>query len=640
MCVFAAHSVIRDTPFSRIDLISCRNLLIYLDGQLQGRVIPAFHYALRSRGFLFLGSSENVTSHSDLFTPFDRKHRIFRRRDHMVPPVHLPLSMPAPRIAAATASQAEPQSGRNTLRRTIDARVLERFAPPHVVVNRDGDVIHYSARLGKYLEPAAGQPSQQILAMARAGLRPELRAALQEAVEKHRLVSREGIAIELDDHVQLLDLTVEPLSTTEADPLFLVVFTDLGPLRSKESPPVVRGDPAADHAERELRDVRERLQSMIEEYETALEELRSANEELVSVNEELQSTNEELETGKEEIQSVNEELQTVNLELTGKVEELNQANSDLQNLFEGTRIAIVFLDRHLVIRSFTPAVTQIFKLIPSDRGRPLTDIAARVDLGSLHEEVAKVVAGGSGIERRVGGADDATHYLMRVLPYRSGQGAADGIIVTFIDIGSIVEAEERQRTLVHELNHRVRNMLAVVTAIAHQTIARTASPADFGETFMGRIEALARTYGLIAHQEWGDVQLRSVIEAELEPHLEEGSGRVTIEGPPVLLRPKAATALGMIVHELVTNAVKYGALSAVEGRCDVRWRSSAGNPGTRLDIEWVESGGPPVTPPDARGFGMDLIEHEIRHDLQGELTVAFEPGGLRASLSVALGERG
>jgi two-component system CheB/CheR fusion protein len=638
LCVFAAHSVIRDTPFSRIDLISCRNLLIYLDGEAQGRVIPAFHYALRSGGFLFLGSSENVTGHGDLFTAFDRKHRIFRRRDVTPSPVHLPLFMPSPRIAAGTTSlQAEPQAGRTNLRRAIETRVLDRFAPPHVVVNRQGEVVHYSARLGKYLEPAVGQPSRQLLTMARAGLRPDLRAAFQEAVEKNRLVLRDHIAVQLDDHVQLLDLAVEPLLTPETEPLFLVLFMDQGAAQSREGPAATPGDPTVEQAEREIRDLRERLQSMIEEYETALEELRSANEELVSLNEELQSTNEELETGKEEIQSVNEELQTVNLELTGKVDELNRANSDLSNLFEGTRIALVFLDRHLVIRSFTPAVTEVFNLIPSDRGRPLTDIATRLDLGPLYQDIAGVADDGPGIERRVSDVGGTSHYLMRVFPYRSVEGVADGLIVTFVDIGSLVEVET-QRTLVHELNHRVRNMLAVVSAIAHQTIARSPSPETFGETFMGRIEALARTHGLIAHQEWGDIQLRSIIEAEIEPYAEEGSARLTIKGPSVPLRPKEATALGMIVHELVTNAVKYGALSTAEGRVEVGWRSTPGNPETALDLEWVESGGPPVTTPIARGFGMTLIEHEIRHELHGELKVAFAPGGLRAHITLALGQ--
>ena len=261
--------------------------------------------------------------------------------------------------------------------------MLDRFAPAHVVVNQEGEVVYYSANTGKYLEAPSGAPNRQLLAMTRRGLRLDLRGALHDAMQTQKPVTREHIAVEVDDRVQLVNLMIEPFDQ-DGEPLLLILFSDVGRAGSPEE---IYGkerrrdqdDAAVEQLERELRDTRERLQSTIEEYETSLEELKSANEEMTSVNEELQSTNEELETSKEEIQSINEELQTVNLELNGKVEQLDQSNSDLQNLFDSTRIAIVFLDRNLLIRNFTPAVTQIFNLISTDRGRPLTDIVSHLD---------------------------------------------------------------------------------------------------------------------------------------------------------------------------------------------------------------------------------------------------------------------
>jgi two-component system, chemotaxis family, CheB/CheR fusion protein len=325
LCVFSAHSLIRDAPFSRLDLVSCRNLLIYLGGQLQEQVVPLFHYALRPGGFLFLGVSETIARHAELFAPEDKGHRIFRRRQHATTAAGVPLQVrtvarrPATRpwpAAAPPPHRAHPAGGAE-LRRAAEGFILERFAPAHVVATGDGDVVHQSARLGKYLEPAAGAPSRQLLAMARRGLRLELRAALREAAETRRPAVRPRVEVEVDDRRQAVELTVAPLPAGDgADPLFVVLFADLGP-------PVPRGDAPAPDAEgdggavaqleRELRDTRERLQAATEEYETATEELKSANEEMVSVNEELQSINEELETSKEELQSVNEELRTANL---------------------------------------------------------------------------------------------------------------------------------------------------------------------------------------------------------------------------------------------------------------------------------------------------------------------------------------
>jgi two-component system CheB/CheR fusion protein len=642
MCVFSSHSVIRDPPFSRIDLISCRNLLIYISADMQRQVIPVFHYSLRSGGFLFLGNAENVSQHGDLFIALDKKHRIFQRREHGSTHLAFPLLASAARLRGGLEHKHEPAANSLSVRRSVETRVLERYAPPHVLVNRDGDVVYYSSRTGKYLEAAAGQPSRQLLAMARKGVRLDLRAALQQAMETRNPTRRERIAIEVEDgRIQLIDVLVEPLPERDDDPLFLVLFVDTGPLLSPDDVAHLRHagaiEPPVEQLERELRDTRERLQSTIEEYETALEELKSANEELVSVNEELQSANEELETGKEEIQSVNEELHTVNQELTSNIDQLNRANSDLSNLFASTQIAIIFLDRQLVIRSFTPAVAGLFNLIPTDRGRPLADMTSDLDHADLHGDIRAVLDTGTMIERRVSRRDGKAEFLMRLLPYRSGEDKVDGVVLTFVDITTLVEGERQQRTLIHELDHRVRNMLAVVLAMVSQTLARNPAPADFATTFRGRIEALARAYGLVARRRWAEVSLEEVVRQELEPHLLGREDGIVIEGPSTLLPAKAALALGMVVHELATNAVKYGALSAAAGRVAVKWQvESNGSATPGLVLHWEESNGPPTKAPERKGFGTELVEREIRGELRGQVAFDFAPTGLQATISVPL----
>lgn len=371
LCIFSPHSVIRDPPFSRMDLVSCRNLLIYFGPSIQSRVIPVFHYALKPGGYLFLGTSESVGQHDNLFATVDKKHRLFQAREHASPHIRLPALIGESRSGVFPSESAGLRKGAAgyPLRQAVEAQVLERFAPPHVLVNAEGDVVYYSARTGRYLEAPQGIPSRQLLTMARRGLRLDLRAALREATTTRRTVVRENLIVEEDDErVQPIKLTIEPLTERgNGEPLYLVLFEPSGPTqaRSEEDGGGRDSDSTAD-LERELRDTRERLQSTIEEYETALEEVKSSNEELVSVNEEAQSTNEELEASKEEMQSLNEELNTINAELTAKIEELDHVNGDLRNLFESTDIATIFLDRSLVVRTFTPAASSFFSLRPSD----------------------------------------------------------------------------------------------------------------------------------------------------------------------------------------------------------------------------------------------------------------------------------
>jgi two-component system, chemotaxis family, CheB/CheR fusion protein len=639
LCIFSAHSVIRDPPFSRMDLVSCRNLLIYFNAELQDSVLPVFHYALKPGGYLFLGPSETVSRHGELFAPIEKKHRIFQRRPVLSGDVRIPSWVPKVTGARVAARGHIGIRKDQRLRQHVEASVLEHFAPAHTVIEADGNVLYYSSRTGKYLEPEVGSPSRQILAQARKGLRLELRAALREAVEKRAAVVRERVEVEIDDRVQVIRLTVQPLFDGEHDPLYLVVFNDLGPPVTHEQASLSRpsgdsGDVAS--LEEELRETRDRLQGTIEEYETALEELKSGNEELVSVNEELQSTNEEMETSKEELQSVNEELHTVNSALAAKVDELFRSNADLSNLFESTQIATVFLDKDLVIRSFTPAVTNIVNLIPSDRGRPITDIAHQLEEVDLGSEVRRVLQERRSHERPVRMRNGQVFHLMRVLPYRTVDEGIDGALITFVDITDILAAEEQQRTLVAELNHRVRNMLQVVIGLANQTLHRSADLKTFETSFMGRMQSLARAYELVSRGGWKKVPILDLLRTQLAPFAgERERERYNLEGEQILLNTNAALALGLVLYELATNAIKYGALSVSDGRVQIAWRLHDGDSGElMLSFRWEEHGGPRVAQPARRGFGSELLQRQLTYELKGQATMDFAEEGLKVLLEI------
>ena len=638
VCVFSSHSVLRDPPFSRMDLISCRNLLIYLNSELQTHVIPILHYALKPNGFLFLGTSENVTQHGDLFSSIDKKSRIFQRRGDDAAMPHVPVLFRRPAVAGGGLAESKEPTGRS-VRQSMEARVLEHYSPAHVVVSREGDVINYSGGTGKYLEAPAGRPSRALMAMARKGLRQPLRSALQEAVESQRTAVRDNVELERAGKSERVRITVEPLRGDGNESLYLVVFGDLRLRALEERPARPRKGKARDgnleQLERELRETRERLQSMAEEYETAIEELKSSNEEMVSVNEELQSTNEELETSKEELQAVNEELQTVNHELTVKIDELDRANSDLKNLYESTDIATVFLDRELIVRSFTPAVTRIFNLIPGDRGRPLTDIFHHLDYAELPQDIQQIFGVRQPFERRVNRRDCAAHYIVRALPYWTGSGKVEGAVLTFSDVTGLAQAEEQQRVLVAELNHRVKNMLTVIASIATQTLKRSDDVEAAREAFLDRLHAMARSYELVSRDQWGDVSLLDVVRQETEPYRTGRDDRVVIEGPAVSLNPKLALPLGMIIHELGTNSAKYGSLSVAGGSLDISWAVERRS-GDSLVLDWIERGGPSVDKSPRHGFGLTLIEREVSHGLGGKAKIEFEDTGLRVNLRIPL----
>lgn len=633
ICTFSVHSLTRDPPFSRVDLVSCRNLLIYLDIELQSAVVPAFHYALRPGGYLLLGSSETINRNEDLFKPVDRKHRIFMK-----------LDVPSPPLLIGTTEHAQGGSRPSSHQRTsptrpiawASTRILDRYAPSFAVVTADGTCLQYSSRIGRYLELPPGTPTQNICALARRELRRPLSAGLKEAVRDRKTVERSGILFFAQNgEARRLTLTIEPRIDPATDPLFLVVFSDhgsVGDLPNAELIDDVRHAGVDQFLEVELRSTREQLQEISEEYDLTVEELRSSNEELHSVNEELQSTNEELETSKEEIQSINEELQTVNSQLAGKVDELDRRNSDLKNLLDSTDIATIFLDPYLVIRSFTPAAAAIYHLIPGDVGRPLSHIVSTLAYDDLQNDCAEVLTRREAVERAVVGGRGDIHYLAKIVPYRLPNNQVDGLVITFVEVTSIVEAEHHQRLLVDELNHRVKNMLTVVISLAKQTIRQSGSIDDFADTYLGRIHALTAAYSLLSDESWQHVSLATLLSEELAPFRAAERDNVSLSGPEVRLTPRAALALGMAIHELTTNAVKYGALSVPEGNVAVTWHLVPVSDGEELVLRWTESEGPAVVPPSRRGFGTVLIERGLRQDMAADVQIRFASRGVEATV--------
>lgn len=766
MCIFSQHNVIRDAPFSRIDLVSCRNLLIYLTAELQDRVIPLFHSALRPGGFLFLGPSENVTRHGKLFVPLERRHRIFRRQEavtRLLP--ELPLTTRAIPIGSSDRTSGLRVQVSADARKNLD-RIVARYAPTYVLVDDRYDVQQFSEGAGGFLEPIAGTANLNLLSLVRRELRADLRAALHIAANERRGVQVDAADLPIQGIARRIELIVEPVTETEHPTGFLVLFRDNGPALTAGS---VQSTDAAllrdEHVQRleaELRHSNERLRATIEELESANEELKSSNEEYQSINEEMQSANEELEASKEELQSVNEELHTVNGELGYRVAELARANSDLKNLLENTQIATVFLDNDLRVKSFTPSIADVFNLIDSDLGRPLTDIAARIDYPELREDIRRVLRALTPVEREVAGHAADTSYLIRVLPYRSIDNFIAGAVITFADVTDVVRArvalsrsearyrmvvesatdyaiimmdasrritgwnpgavnvlgwseegvigksadiiftpedqeqrapeteeatavqegrasdnrwhvrhdgsrfwgsgvmmplkdpeqgfvkilhnrtperenEDRQKLLMAELQHRVKNILAVVRSIASRTLETTEDLDDFSAHFDGRLRALARTQNVLTRTTTGRIDLDELVREELLTHASHAPNQVEISGPGITLRDRAAEIFALALHELATNAVKYGALSQPKGHVSVTWRILKATAGGRLSLEWRESGVPALDPaPTRRGFGRDLIERGLPYELGAATLLEFLPGGVRCTIELPL----
>ena len=460
MCIFSPHNIVKDAPFSRIDILSCRNLLIYLNTDLQNRVIPIFHFSLRTGGLLFLGSSENVSRHQKLFAPADRKNRVFHRLEtatRVIP--DFPLT-PRPRPPQPSEFGGFPAAEPGRLTKPISRRaeaIAERYAPAYVLVDTQGDVLQFSGRTGRYLEPAAGAATLNLLNLVNRDLRLDLRSALARAVAESRPIELPRLQLTREDRTHIVNVMVEPVDTGDVTSL-IVLFQDAGVApEGTMSGDRLSSDEQVQRLEAELRLTRDRLQATIEELESTNEELKSSNEEYQSINEELQSASEEMETSKEELQSINEELHTVNGELGHRVTELAASNSDIKNLLESTQIATVFLDNDLRIRSFTPTMADIFHLLENDVGRPLHHVVSRVHYPELSDDIRRVLKTLVPVERSVVDAAADTYYAARVLPYRRVDNYIGGTVVTFTNVTAVRRAEAALR----ETEARYRDELEI-----------------------------------------------------------------------------------------------------------------------------------------------------------------------------------
>jgi two-component system CheB/CheR fusion protein len=738
MVRFSVHNLVEDPPFSSLDLVSCRNLLIYLKTRIQQQLIPVFHYSLRPGGYLFLGPSEGIGAREDLFVPVDQKARLFQRKDAAVrEPLGLSLSTRRAQAAASSGPRGQDEGAGASYRETPNAELLERFAPPFVRLDEEGEICGSFGDLSPYLKTQPGERDQHISRLAREGLREVVLPLLARLRETGARQVAKDIEVRSRFGIQAADIVAEPL----AEGMAALVFLSIGQFRQELQDYYVENAETDDRVgglEAELRLTRNRLRVTVEELETANEELKSSNEEMMSMNEELQSVNEELKN---------------------KVDELGVVNADLANFLQSTRMAVVVVDRDLLVRTFTDQSRRVFPLQDSDKGRPLSEINLLVNEADFLSDITRCIEENDPVERIVTTTDGVQTFLMRILPYRSASGEIDGATLTFGDItrlkrlegdlyekserlslamsvgeigvweiedgtdlvmgdatllrlfglpsegpievadfmerihpedrsrvmldftnarrdrggydqefripladGSVrwlkgvgrlldrpngkprmlglnyditfeIEAKENQQLLVREMNHRVKNLFAVVASLINTTAKRATDVGEYAVALRERVNALGRAYELTQNRAFlAEVRLEALLSKILAPHT--SSGTLTMEGPPLDVPVDAITPISLIVHELATNAVKYGGLSGPDTSLTISWQSQEGD---LVALGWDEHGPAPAKAPpeDHGGFGTRLIDASIRQ-LRGSIERRWLEEGLKVSMTIRL----
>jgi two-component system CheB/CheR fusion protein len=600
LCVFVQHDLARDPPFAKLDLVSCRNVLIYFDLALQKRIIPTFHYSLNQPGYLLLGRSESVSGFSQLFSVVDKANKIFAR-------TAVPSALRfAPRLGTRSAAPAsvdhdppaQPRSAIDVAKH-LDRMLLARYAPPGVLINEKMEVLQFRGQTGSFLQPAPGEPQNDIIKMARHGLLSTLRATIAEAQKSLAPVRRNGVEVDQDGFTRTCNLVVLPFTGLPdvKEPLYVVLFEDVVPLDAARAGPAAgkrrkpgagKDDRHVPKVEHELIATKEYLQSLIEEHGRTNDDLGSANEELISGNEELQSMNEELETAKEELQSTNEELTTVNDELHSRNQEVTQVNSDLLNLLVTVDIPIIILDRERRIRRFTPKARRILNVLPSDNGRPIGDISPNIDVVDLDRQIEEVIETVAMKECEVRDKE-GRWYRMQIRPYKTTDNKIDGAILSLVDIDVLKhhvndaqlarsEAERTNRSkdiflaiLGHELRTPLSSLLLQAQMLRRGRPMDAAKQTRIGEIIergtrmqIQLVDDLLDVSRIIAGKLKVDlraVDLGSVVRAALDG-VSGAAQRKSIQLVVVIDEHLAAVAgdptrLQQVVSNLLTNAIKF-----------------------------------------------------------------------------------
>ncbi len=548
LCTFTTHNLIGDPPFVRMDLIVCRNLLIYFDADLQLRLIPLLHYALATQGYLFLGSSESVAAYPELFRTVNKDARLFQRSNGLVRPlVDFPTTNPRRRsLQRYATTRRVPIASEQQLSELLERKLLEQYTPPAVIINQQREIVFFAGRTGAYLQPPVGAASLDIMALIHPQLSIALQTAMSTTIKTQASSRREHLAVTLATGVQQITLVVQPF----AEQLLLVIFQEHGPpvpvrtvrtqVASAES---LNDESFAQQLTLELQTTRDALEATIDELQEANTEQALANEELLSLNEELQSTNEEVQTSKEEIQSINEELQTVNTELHRKVEELDRVNADLANLFASMQLPVVFLHADGRIARFTPTAMAVFRLIDSDVGRPITDIAPRFHGSDLNESITHVLNTLTPYELMVQRPNSQIWWMMRIRPYWTLANVIDGVVLMFVDITELKHAElEQERLLVavqqarsdaERIVETVRGPLLILDPHLRVQSANRSFYQMFQTT---AAETEQRLIYELGERHWDIPQLRVLLGEQLDPATEFQDIKVRQEFPTIGIR--------------------------------------------------------------------------------------------------------